>query len=464
MPRRDDRPAHHVRSEDYAWTEDGLQSAGGLARRLHRHACELSEPWREEWERLDPDQRERILAMLSELRWTDEDPAARELPEEHLPVTGPEVDQLAADVQTGLHERRLVRRALAELLKRPRDRWAARVERANRRFSSRLMAELMLDECRERVRNHPRDAEALAGLVPAVLQRIPGSEGEPWRTALAALATALRANALRVAGDLPEADRLLAVLSHDLAREPVRDLAVLGELASLEASLRIGQRRLAEAERLLDRAALLYGYAGDVTGEARTLIQHANLLQTAGRPESIVDLLGRAAGALHPRTHPYLFLCTVAGRVNALCDLERADEAAVLLEAHVDLFESSEDIYSGAMLRALEGRVASGQGRHEDAVRFLSDCIEAFLEFGRGYDAALVALHLAEVYVATGNMAALEELAVSLLRAFRSRQIEREMLATLRLLSQAAKSRSVTLALLSDLRQRLLDAHHTVHA
>ena len=260
-----------------------------------------------------------------------------------------------------------------------------------------------------------------------------------------------------MAGDLPAADRGFAVLA-ELLTEPAvaADATLLAEISSLEASLRIDQRRFADAEPLLERAAVAFEYAGDDTGSARVEIQRANLMQTLGRPDEVLALHERAAAALGARATPYLTVCTVTGRVNALCDLDRPAEARRLLRAHLDAFEADDEPHTAALLRCLEGRVALGLGDLEAAEGYFASCRDGMLLAGRAYDAALAALYLAETYLAGGRHRALRGLAARLLPEFRSRGVGRETLAVLQLFARAVATEELTAALLAELRRKLL--------
>ena len=142
--------------------------------------------------------------------------------------------------------------------------------------------------------NAPSEALEWIELVPIALDWARTADGPLWAKALLARATAHRANALRVLGDHPAAERLFVELRRTLAREPIDDTGALAEIASLEASLRIEQNLHAEAEELLDRAALAYRYAGDARGLARARLKQVMLLRTQGRAEEILALLADA--------------------------------------------------------------------------------------------------------------------------------------------------------------------------
>lgn len=418
---------------------------------VHPHLLAACAPCRVEWE---------ACALGDEGRRLSPRRASETLPVRrlHWSVRGLERRRRVLSRVRAL--RRRAREDVKALLELAPQRRRGRIERARSRFRTRAVAELLLCESRRLVRTAPGEAASLARLVPEVLHWTPGAPGSRWAAALALRAAAHEANALRVGGDLPAADCRFATLRRDLVRQPVEDVGALAEACSLEASLRIGQRRTRAAEALLHRAALLYRHAGDVAGEARVLIQGANLAQSDGRADDALHRLREAARRLRPDEQPYLVLCTVAGRLNALCDLERFEEAAMLLEEYEELRQANDDLHLRATLLLLEGRVATGSGDLGAAETALVASRRAFARAQRGYDAAIAALYLAEVYLRARRARDLRHLAAELIAEFRARGVERETLAALRLFANAATTEEATLRQLHEARSRLERSHH----
>lgn len=339
----------------------------------------------------------------------------------------------------------------------PEDRPAA-LERARVSCRSRALVETLLAECRRTARSAPADAVELARLAEQVVAVGRREEQRTWHRGLALLADAHLANAHRVQGDLAAAKRTFGAVRQGLSTGRILEANLLADILSLEASLFIDQRLLALADEALEQASHLYRQAGDPPGEARVLVQRANLAQTRGAPEAALTWLEQASTAVTADGDPYLYLCTLTGRLNALADLARYGEAEELLQSSAGLYHDHPDAFPGAILQLLAGRIALGLQRHDEAEEHLLASQQALLGLDRSYDAALAALYRAELYSATGRHAELEELARELLHAFRARQVERETLATLFLLAEAATARQVTADLLRTLRDRLVTA------
>jgi len=443
--------SNHLKIEDYVGAVQQADGATEVALRVHDHLIESCSACEQEWLRLGSLQ----AVYLDRLRELRTKPGG-ELPP--LAEVSADPEALRDDESVQAEYVRLRRRALEEkskILRTPADHRIDRIRRARRRFHSLLLAELLIEESRRRVRNHPAEAAEIAALLPHVLEWTRVEKGPPYGAVLLARGAAHRANALRIAGDLPAATRAFVELRRRLASRPLDDAGVLAEIASLEASLRIDQRHFSEAEKLLDQAALAAQHAESREALARIRIQQANLQQLLRHPAAVLPLLDSAAAALPADADPYLLLCTITGRVNALCDLERYAEARRLLHENLDAYEASEDPYSGATYRCLQGRIALGRRELPAAERAFSDSRDAFHALGRDYDAVLVSFYVAETYLAAGKISELRDLAAKLVPLFRSRGVEGEALASLHLLGRAVAAETLSAALLAELRHNL---------
>jgi tetratricopeptide (TPR) repeat protein len=145
--------------------------------------------------------------------------------------------------------------------------------------------------------------------------------------------------------------------------------------------------------------------------------------------------------------------------------LSRPVEAVPLL---TDLRASAERLQSqlgSIRLRWLEGRVAAGLGRAEEALAALEEARRAFATHGLSYDLALVNLDLALLHLERGRSAEVRELARQMLEIFPSQGVYRETLAALRLFHAATASGSATVELLRELIRYVHRAQHdpTLH-
>ena len=335
-------------------------------------------------------------------------------------------------------------RDLRELLSLDPAERERRVERAHSRFRSPQLAALLLAESGRRVGSDPDAARRLARLAQCVLARVTAPDADSWVSGLEVRALAIEANALRAGGDLTAAGALFRRSRALLARHPSNDCEVYAEVASLEASLRQDQRRFAEAERLLARAVLLYRQAGRDDGVAKALIQKGAVHRLVGEPMAALECLEDAARCIDAEQHPDLFLCSVSNRALCLCDLDRHQEAEALVAAQRQRFASARNPWSRLRLRWLEGRILHGLGDEAAAERRLLEARDGFLVAGNDFNAALVSLDLAVLYLEQGRGAELKELAAGMGQAFRARQVQREEMAALLLFQQAVAAERVT--------------------
>jgi hypothetical protein len=369
----------------------------------------------------------------------------------HRPAFGAAARRVEQAEQDSRQERRRARHDLKVLLASPPAGWPARVARAQRRFRSRGFAELLLAEARRRFASEPAVAARLAGLVPEVVHWIPGA-GEGWRQDLRSLAAAYVANVQRIQGDLDAADREFRRLRGRLARHPATEAAVHAEIDSLEASLRLDQRRLDDAALLLDRAVLVQSTTRARDLLAGLLLQRASLSRMRQEYEVAERDLARAAGLIGEESG--LFPMAVGSRALTLCDLGRLDEAEGLLAEHRERFAAA-DAWTRLLRRGIEGRIALGRRQLTAAEEAFVEVRDGALELERPYDAALAALDLAEVYLAEARLEELAALAAGLVPAFEARGVSREALAALALLQQAVAAREVSLPLLAEVRRQV---------
>lgn len=350
--------------------------------------------------------------------------------------------------------RRKARRDLRSLLEHPVETRRSTIENARTRYRSPAFVEILVEESRRLVRHDPRAAEGLAALVPVAIHWMTGEVDPTWAIQLRALAMAQEANALRVAGSLAAADRRFADLRCHLTDHPPLCSADLGQLASLEASLRYDQRRYPEASRLLDRAIFHYRLAQDSQGMARVLIQKGHLDFDEGRLDEAQAAYSHGLSLLDPEIDSFLVQASVTGQVNTFCELEAFETAAALLEAHRGLY-ADRDLYTSAVARGLEGRIAMGRGQWEVAESAFSDCRDSYLAVGREHDATLACLDLAHSLLEQGKSSQVTLMAAEILEIFRARGTDPETLSALLLIHRAAASQTLTKALLTKTYRRL---------
>jgi hypothetical protein len=130
-----------------------------------------------------------------------------------------------------------------------------------------------------------------------------------------------------------------------------------------------------------------------------------------------------------------------------LCEAGYHHTAAETLLADHDLYIQFRDPYTQLRLLWLEGKIAAGFERIEEAERAFLVTRNGFILQGGGYDTATVSLDLALLYAKQGRTAELRELAGEMRKIFAAEDVHREAIAALLLFEDAAKREIVTLLL-----------------
>lgn len=290
---------------------------------------------------------------------------------------------------------------------------------------------------------YAESAVALAGLLDAEHYGA-GITGEEQ-----ALAWAFLGNALRISSDLRRAEEALATAEEIYGRLG-DDAYTEAEIQSFKASLRNSQGRYQEASDLLDSALEVYQAAGDTHREGRTLVEKAIALSYAGKQAQALELVREALDRIDPDEEPGLLLAARHNLIGYLNELGRREEALEELGKAQALFQ---DLGAGTQLVRLcwlEGRILRDLDRLEEAERALSRARESFIRQGTAFDAALVALDMAILYLRNGKHQDIKSLAAEMVPIFESRDVREEALAAFLLFRQAAEAETLTLGLIRE--------------
>jgi tetratricopeptide (TPR) repeat protein len=171
----------------------------------------------------------------------------------------------------------------------------------------------------------------------------------------------------------------------------------------------------------------------------RALKQRSMICGEAGDLESEIALLRRALDLLDPQEEPRTFLAARHNLILALNESGRSREAFVLLFHTRPLYLKMGERMNLLRLRWVEGSVALGLGRIDQAAAAFREVRDSFVEMGIDYDAALVSLDLAAAYILQGHTGEVRHLAAEMLAVFQARNIHREALAALLVFRKAAE-------------------------
>lgn len=176
------------------------------------------------------------------------------------------------------------------------------------------------------------------------------------------------------------------------------DPFVYAEVDWFEGVLRKDQRRFREAEDLLARAAALFYLAGESTEEARALLSLGSMYYDQRELRKATETTQAALRNLSAETEPRLYLCGRHNLALLLCETGQPLASAEALAADADLYQRFSDSWTTLRKVWLEGKIAYGLGKMEEAERSFLETRKGFIAEGNGHDAAMVSLDLALVY------------------------------------------------------------------
>lgn len=318
-------------------------------------------------------------------------------------------------------------------------------------YRSRALAHLLLDRCRSRWVAAPAEAEVYADLSHEVIEQLEEA-GSPRGAVndLRALRWSYLGNIRRIQSDFRCSEDAFT-LAESFLELGSNDPLLRAELYDLKASLRRDQSRLDEARGLLNRAANIYRRTGDHHRVGRVLIKKASVANQADAPELAIELLQKATSLIDPEREPRLRCNVLSELVWCLRQAGRHAEALALLPQARDNAERFGARLDRLRLQWTEALIAVDLGQVEEAERILSESQRGFIEEGIGYDAALVSLDLAHLYLSQGRTAETCRLAAEMLPIFQSRDIHREALAALTVFYRAAELEKVTAEMVEEI-------------
>jgi tetratricopeptide (TPR) repeat protein len=331
------------------------------------------------------------------------------------------------------------------------------------RFQSWGLFELLVERSRQAVLVDPRRAEDLLRLALDVAEQLRPEEHGPGSGAAAkARAWAWLGNASRVLGDFRQAEAAFQTAELYLSRswlDPL-DEALLMELKAI---LRRAQHRFAESLELLEEAIAIYREVNEPHLQGRALLVKGLALRYKGDFEGAADCFRTSLFLLDGPREPRLLVAGQYNLVGCLQEAGRNSEAAALIPEAKKLIEQAGVRADLMRLRWLEGRVLASLGRLSEAEQALAEARETFLEDEVAFDAALVSLDLATLYLRQDRAAETRLLAEEILPIFQAREIYQEALASLIVFQRAVEREQLTQGLVQEIASYLEEARNNPH-
>ena len=328
------------------------------------------------------------------------------------------------------------------------------------RFHSRALVERILEECRQRWATDPSAAEDLADLALEVIERLGSEVSAPTLNDLRARRWAYLGNIRRIQTDLRTVEDAFT-LAESFLDLGTGDPLGRAEVLDLKASLRRDQRRLIESTKLLNRAIGAYHRAGDQHLVGRALLKKAIVHYEAQEPTRSIALLRKASGLIDATREPRLRYTVLQQLAAFLHQAGRSAEAQSMLPGLREMATKLENRFELLRLSWIEGLIAIELGDRSKAEELLTEARRGFIEEGIGYDAALVSLDLAVLYLGQNRTAEVKQLAAEMLPIFQSRDIHREAMAALMVFRRAVELESATVSMVEEIAANLKRAAYS---
>jgi tetratricopeptide (TPR) repeat protein len=325
------------------------------------------------------------------------------------------------------------------------------------RFQSWGFFELVLERAFRSVHDEPRRAEELLRLALDLADRLDPAEHGPGAVEAAkARAWIHLGNTLRVRDEFRLAEAAFDTAELYLSRswlDPLDEALLL----EFKTPLRRAQRRFDEALELIEGAIAIYREIREPHLLGRAVMIKGVTLQYKGEIEEAAECF-RTSLSLLEEPRP-LALCHL-NLAGCLQDAGHSAEAAALLPQARRLLEPVGTRTDLLRLRWTEAKVAASLGRTAEAEAAFLEARRAFLDGSYVFDAALISLDLAALYLRQGRVKETKSVAAEILPVFRSREVHRDALAAMIVFQRAADLEHLSLGLVEDIAARLRRAQN----
>jgi tetratricopeptide (TPR) repeat protein len=280
------------------------------------------------------------------------------------------------------------------------------------------------------------------------------SGGELRLADLRARAWGAHGNALRICGRLREAEEALYRATQECERG-TGDHPVRASLLEKKASLRMHQRRFEEAIELSEAAGEIYRELGDSHSLAAAHIQKAYAHVLAGETEIAVDLINQAIPLIDCESDPQLLLAACHNLVRCYIDLAQPEQALSIYAETRDLYQELSVPLIQLRAKWQEGQLLRDIGQLQQAESKLLEAHKGFLDRGLTYEAAVLSLDLAALYLKMGATEDVRQTATVAVPIFRALGVDRDALASLLQLQQVADQEQQAMELIRFLNARI---------
>ncbi len=330
--------------------------------------------------------------------------------------------------------------------------------RSSRRFQTLAVCDLLIEKSFDEGFREPVHSVELAEVAIEVAGQLDsGYYGKSVVQDLKARAWAHLGNARRIGSDFIGAEQafvMAEMLSDEGSADPLEEARIL----DLKASLLSDQGWFEQAAELLDEVIDIYDDVKEYHRQGRAVISKGLFLGYAGWSEKAIHLLQEGLGLIDWDREPRLVLMARHNLAWFLNDCGRGPEALQQLERFRHSYQEFPDPWTELRLMWLEGRIAGGLGRGEESEAALRQVQQRFVDQGLGYDASMVTLDLASLYLRQGRSQEVKELAAAMVPIFIAQDVHRQAIAALAVFQQAAELDLATASLVEEIMSYLLRA------
>ena len=319
------------------------------------------------------------------------------------------------------------------------------------RFHSAALADLLLEESATLILEDAARGEELVRLVLDIAERVSQRHrGRPLANDLCARAWGVIGNAHRAHANLQAAE-MAFLKAEAFLEEGSGDPLERARLLDLKVSLLRSQRRFEPALAAIDQVLSIYRRVREKHREGRALISKAMIYGYAGEPEKGISLFLRAVELIDFEKEPRLALAALNNLLVDLTELGRLQEAHDLLPAVRKALARGGSRADHLNVRWAEAQLKMGLGQLEEAETKLRGVCDEFIAQEIGYDAALVLLDLAKIYLRQGRTAETRTLVAEMHPIFATLDIHREALVALAFFQKAVEQEHATVQLVEEI-------------
>jgi tetratricopeptide (TPR) repeat protein len=320
------------------------------------------------------------------------------------------------------------------------------------------LCEALLEKSRELRHSNRTEMLRMANLARFAADRLDAAlYGKEQRTDMQARSWAELANAWRVNEDLSQAEAAMAC-SLELRALGTGDPLLYARIADLDASLLCDQRRFKEAFRMLDIALAIHRRHSDPHEVGRVTVLKGLYTGYAGRTAEGLQLLAQGLSLIDRARDPKLVFHTLHNILLFRVELGEYEQAQHQLQRMRPLYAAHAAWLDMTKLHSIEGDIAAGLGDLVTAEATYQQVRQDLTDAGLNYQAALMSLDLAGIWLRQGRTVEVRNLAMELMASFRALGVEREAISALYMLQDALERDQATvdiLRLVSGILRRL---------